>query len=332
MNDMNDDGPDYDEGGYPVPAAAAPTAIVTNPAQSKIEAVSLLLAKAIGKASELQLTPEETKALKAEFPDEAFRTGAAGKENLLYIEHTHLRERLDEVLGMGQATIVQRECWSENNGKATTVYVRAMLLVRGCFIAEAIGDMNYYPNNASQNYGDAVEGAQTAAFRRCCKHFGIGLQAWSKTWCEGWWRRKGLQSPATSGYDHSQESGNGSPMEACPKCGKTDSVIQGKAEYGGGKICFKKKNGGCGHKWGGVDTNTGEAAAPAVEYPPIMDHWMKKLDDVSTLDQINGQFKTDFAAIPGKHPERAKVWAMILKFASAMGWVHSHGEKKFVQS
>ena len=50
--------------------------------------------------------------------------------------------------------------------------------------------MEYYPNNASQNYGDAVEGAKTAAFRRCAKEFGVGLQAWKKDFCEGWWKRR----------------------------------------------------------------------------------------------------------------------------------------------
>lgn len=33
----------------------------------------------------------------------------------------------------------------------------------------------------------------------------------------------------------------------CPECG-TDAIIKGKAEYGGGWICFAKK-GGCGAKW-----------------------------------------------------------------------------------
>jgi hypothetical protein len=37
-------------------------------------------------------------------------------------------------------------------------------------------------------------------------------------------------------------------LPPCPACSKTDSVIVGKAEYGGGMVCFAKK-GGCGHKW-----------------------------------------------------------------------------------
>ena len=41
----------------------------------------------------------------------------------------------------------------------------------------------------------------------------------------------------------------GQPEQTCPECGDSKSVIKGKAEYGGGYLCFKKK-GGCGAKWG----------------------------------------------------------------------------------
>src|SRR5688500_10024624 len=40
--------------------------------------------------------------------------------------------------------------------------------------------------------------------------------------------------------------------QACPSCGNTGAVIKGKAEYGGGWLCFLKK-GGCGAKWGGEE-------------------------------------------------------------------------------
>lgn len=163
---------------------------VMSPAQAKSAAVSHLMGKAIERASELRLTPEETKALKADFPDECFRSGASGKEALIYIEGLHLRNRLDDVLGIGQWCLLPRCRWTEANGKGTIVYVEAMLVVRGCYITEAIGDMTYYPSNAQTNFGDAVEGAESAALRRCAKKMGIGLQAWSKSWCEGWWKRK----------------------------------------------------------------------------------------------------------------------------------------------
>lgn len=37
-------------------------------------------------------------------------------------------------------------------------------------------------------------------------------------------------------------------LGACPKCGKTSSVIVGQPQYGGGIVCFKKRE-GCGHTW-----------------------------------------------------------------------------------
>lgn len=38
------------------------------------------------------------------------------------------------------------------------------------------------------------------------------------------------------------------PLGPCPKCNKTSSVIAGKAEHGGGLVCWKKKE-GCGNTW-----------------------------------------------------------------------------------
>jgi hypothetical protein len=52
---------------------------------------------------------------------------------------------------------------------------------------------------------------------------------------------EGLCSSRESRYAYRQ----GGRM--CPECGK-DTIIKGKAEYGGGWICFAKK-GGCGAKW-----------------------------------------------------------------------------------
>lgn len=211
---------------------AEPTKPQLTAAQAKVEAVAALTMKAYERASLLTLTPEESQALQADFPDEAFQPGAAGKENLIYIEHAHLRDRLNKVFGLGQWAIVPRSRWAEDFSfvnkynvriQGSRVYVEAMLLVRGCFVAEAVGDMVYYKNNDSQNYGDAVEGAKTAALRRCAKELGIGLQAWKKDWCAGWWERKrGHKSTKTvpeSPKAHFQGQGgqNTAPAPAQPQ-------------------------------------------------------------------------------------------------------------------
>lgn len=174
-------------------------------AQAKIEAVANLTATAYSKASELRLTQEESAALLAPFQDSDFQPGAAGKESLIYIQHSALRDRFTKVLGLGQWALIARSRWAQEDRDCTLVFVEAMLMIRGCFVSEAIGDMTYWPKNKSTNYGDAVEGATTQAFRRCAKHFGVGLQAWDKDWCNGWWERRNAnregaarqQQPAT---------------------------------------------------------------------------------------------------------------------------------------
>lgn len=168
------------------------------PAQARIEAVADALKAAYAKASELKLTPDEATALAEDFPDEAFRLGAGGDPNLIYIEHAYLRMRLNKALGVGAAVPIRRREWAEEfqyykDGARKTgvrVYADVVLVVRGCVVGEAIGDAVYYPDNAKTNYSDALESAKSAAFRRCCKEFGVGLQAWLKGWGEGWKARQ----------------------------------------------------------------------------------------------------------------------------------------------
>ena len=176
--------------------ALANVAAPMTAAQAKVDAVANLTFKAYERAATLELTEKEIAALEAVFPDNAFRLGAGGDDRLIYIEHASLRERLNQVFRPGQWAIIPRNRWAENfktaqGDDATRVYVEAMLVVRGAFVAEAVGDMVYYPHNAKTNYGDAVEGAKSACLRRCAKELGIGLQAWKKEFCEGWMQRNG---------------------------------------------------------------------------------------------------------------------------------------------
>ncbi len=205
-----------------LPAVVEKIATPLTSQQAKIDAVANLTFKAYERASTLVLTEAESVALRADFEDDAFRLGAGGDANLIYIEHAQLRERLNKVFGLGQWSIIPRNRWSEDyktgDGKpACRVYVEAMLLARGCFVAEAVGDMTYYPQNAKTNYGDAVEGAKSACLRRCAKELGIGLQAWKKSFCEEWKARQ--KSPKGKPAQKVEEP-DGVPMDFPPKVEK----------------------------------------------------------------------------------------------------------------
>lgn len=179
-----------------------------NPEESRNECVAQVLNEAYSKASKLKLTAEESRLLVSNFKDSEFRRGAAGDQNKIYIEHASLRKRLNEVIGVGEWAFIVRRSWNESFVTKTRppkppgevvnvrVYLEAVLIVRGCFVAEAIGDGNYYKNNASGNYGDAYESAKSSALRRCCKEFGVGLQAWNKDWCDEWMEKyPGFERP-----------------------------------------------------------------------------------------------------------------------------------------
>lgn len=148
------------------------------------------------------LKSEEMKLLLEDFPDSDFQRGAGGNQNLIYLEHAALRRRLSEVVGLGQWRFEVVKSWSEefaagNPPKpAVRVYIEGKLIIRGVQFGSAIGDGVYYKSNAASNYGDGYESAKTYSFRRCCKDFGIGLQAFSKDFCDGWMKKyKGFERP-----------------------------------------------------------------------------------------------------------------------------------------
>jgi hypothetical protein len=55
----------------------------------------------------------------------------------------------------------------------------------------------------------------------------------------------------------------------CPACGK-EAIIKGKAEFGGGWVCFKKKD-GCGAKFGDDDAAITEQKTGRVQNPDLHD-------------------------------------------------------------
>lgn len=55
----------------------------------------------------------------------------------------------------------------------------------------------------------------------------------------------------------------------CPSCGK-DTIIKGKAEYGGGWICYAKK-GGCGAKWTDGAPEIEEQSVGKIQNPDLAD-------------------------------------------------------------
>ena len=104
----------------------------------------------------------------------------------------------------------------------------------------------------------------------------------------------------------------------CPNCGMP-AVIKGKAEYGGGWLCWNKK-GGCGSKW---DDDDSEIAAQVVGNIENPDPWdlantlMKMAEKRAHVDAVlrsfaaSGIFTQDMEENVGEEPKPAPAGAVV---------------------
>jgi hypothetical protein len=99
----------------------------------------------------------------------------------------------------------------------------------------------------------------------------------------------------------------------CPECGAA-AIIKGKAEYGGGWICFSKK-GGCGAKFADEDTAITKQDVGRVEYDNPADYYntCRQISDkrayVKAIRSTTGCsdiFTQDMAPEPDPDPESEK--------------------------
>lgn len=83
----------------------------------------------------------------------------------------------------------------------------------------------------------------------------------------------GLRLGAGEGVCSTREKkyGKRKAQRECPECGKP-AIIKGKQEYGGGWVCFKKKD-GCGAKFGDDDQRIASQQVGEVDNPDLPDAW-----------------------------------------------------------
>ena len=166
---------------------------------ARVEAVAELLSGAYQQASNLKLTKEESDDLCAPFRDDQVRGGAKDKDNLLYIQHIHVSDRLNRVLGIGQWALVKRSQRAQQvrytKSEGVRIFFEGVLLIRGCYVGEAIGVGDYHLNNSAEDFGTAMESAMSDCLTRCAKRLGIGSQVWDKTYCETWLSKYAKERP-----------------------------------------------------------------------------------------------------------------------------------------
>lgn len=127
---------------------------------------------------ELKFTPEEEAVLSRPVKIEDMRILPTGA---VYLPHQVYTRWLNEAFGRtGWALRPASKPLLNQN----TVVVPYLLMIHGKPVAFALGEQEYFDNNKSQSYGDALESTVASGLRRCCKHLGLALELWDRSFGE----------------------------------------------------------------------------------------------------------------------------------------------------
>ena len=143
-------------------------------------------------ASKLQLSESENKALLELFPEEEIEIRPDGH---IYLPQSYYRNRLNQSLGIGQWSLVVKGSTQETseNGEKIKMLLNGALVIRGCFVAEAVGEAELHLTNQNQSLGTVWEAAKSDCITRCCKDLSIGQQIYQPTYVREWQKKNAIQ-------------------------------------------------------------------------------------------------------------------------------------------
>lgn len=122
----------------------------------------------------------------------------------------------------------------------------------------------------------------------------------------------------------------------CPDCGKAGTIIKGKAEYGGGWLCFQKK-GGCGAKFKAGDPAIEAQDTDQVCNPDIADvvnvvlkMGQKRAYVAATLTAtgLSGRFTQDLEDMPRSEPISEPKVEELTEKDKFLGAIHNRDDMK----
>lgn len=130
--------------------------------------------------AELTFTAQEEAVLAEPFDVSEFRVKPDGA---VYVPHANLTRKMIKAFGRTGYVLRPSSMPQVGNGAVVMAY---RLYVHGKPIAFAFGEQDYFENNKSQSYGDAIEATQASGLRRCLKRLGIGLELWDKAYTDAY--------------------------------------------------------------------------------------------------------------------------------------------------
>jgi len=130
-------------------------------------------------AGTIEVTTMQREILYAPVKDEDVEIRPDG---LIYLPWMNYVSRLRDAFGVQWAIIPQ----GMPTAKGDYVLWPFWLVIQGKIAGFAVGEQQYYANNPTMTYGDALEGAKSNALMRLCKGIGISLELWKPSFIRNW--------------------------------------------------------------------------------------------------------------------------------------------------
>ena len=147
------------------------------------------ITKLIPTAGTIQMTDAQKEILYAPVKEEDVEIRPDG---LIYLPWMEYVSRLKGAFNMECAIIPQ----GMPNVKGDFILWPFWLIIQGKIAGFAVGEQQYYANNATMTYGDALEGAKSNALMRLCKGIGISLELWKPSFIRNWKQKYAESYPA----------------------------------------------------------------------------------------------------------------------------------------
>lgn len=120
------------------------------------------------------VTQEQSLILLAPIPNEDLDILPTGE---VYASQVRYRRILNHAFGPGGWAMVPRGPFTQ---RESIVYREYALFAGGRFIAEAIGEQEYFEDNTRMSWATAAEACKSNALTRCCKDLGIASECWDR--------------------------------------------------------------------------------------------------------------------------------------------------------
>ena len=138
--------------------------------------------------SEVKITEVQIKALQEPIKESEISLRPDG---IVYPSQIYVRNRLNDIFKPGRWALMRTNIHIDKS--TNKVFFDGVLFINGSFIAQAIGENQYHPNNPMDSWAVALEGAKSDSLKRCCKDLGLFKELWDGKFVKDWLDKNAIQ-------------------------------------------------------------------------------------------------------------------------------------------